>query len=126
MKGGDLSTWYDADFAEIKKAYPFFFRKYHFNWYKMLKTVYSDYNWEPWRFKKAPKNLYKDPMVMERILSEIERAFQIDSPEHWYRVSHSQLSNIGFISFIRRHGSLYEVLKMYRPNVDWDPKRFSL
>ncbi len=93
--------------------------------YLMLSTVYPNYNWVPFNFKRAPRNLINDPKFVEIILKEVENKLIIINLEDWYRVSISQLQKLGFNYLLfSKYGTLFETLKKYRPDYNWDETKF--
>jgi len=92
----------------------------------MLKKVYPQYKWLPWKFKALPKITYRDQAVVREALEYIEAKCEITKPEDWYRISRAQLLELGVESIISQNGGLYEVLKVSRPNFAWAEENFIL
>jgi hypothetical protein len=89
VKGSDLSPWYSVDFATLKKlgASSLLSLKYRFSFYNMLKSVYPEHDWIPWKFNRIPTTLGRDPEVIKRALAYVEVERNITRWEEWYLVS---------------------------------------
>ena len=93
VKGDDLSPWYEADVTAMKKfgagGILFLYRGRRFN---MLKSIYPGFDWDPWKFKTTPRMTNMDPAQMDRLISEVESALHIQTPEQWYLIVQSPFS----------------------------------
>jgi hypothetical protein len=127
VKEGDLSPWYGVDQKALTKMglAGLLREKYYTSHYAMLKKVYPEYNWLPWKFKALPKITYRDPNVVKQALEYIEQKCNVTKPEHWYRVSQSQLIDFGVSALISQNGGLYETLKSFRGDFPWVEENFA-
>ncbi len=78
----------------------------------------------PWKFHKSPRSLSADPTYLKAHFSDLERALKIDKAEDWYRISRRQVSEIGLRGVVNSAGSLYNFLREFRPDIEWDESRF--
>ena len=90
----------------------------------MLKAVYPDYNWMPWRFKVSPKGVSKDPNVLAMALDFAQKELEISDSSDWYRISMNQLKDIGIEEIIKQNGGLFFSLTTARPTVNWEQSSF--
>jgi len=49
----------------------------------------------------------------------------ISHPSDWYRVSIHQRNNFGGMTLIAKYGSLFDLLRKYRPHQEWNEVAFS-
>lgn len=79
VRGSDLSPWYKLTWAALKRfgVVSLIIDSYNGSRYTMLRHVYPEYDWFPWRFRKLPKLVGKDPLVMERALKFVETSLNI-------------------------------------------------
>jgi hypothetical protein len=90
----------------------------------MLRNIYAEHRWVPWKFKFLPRHIDKDPSVLKEALEYIEAQRKINKEEEWYRISKKELKELGVDTFIEQVGGLYEVLKKYRSDLPWDKSKF--
>jgi hypothetical protein len=125
IKDGDLSLWYSIAYADaVKHGFAELLRKYD-SLYDLLRNIYPDYDWMPWRFATIPKGASDDPEVMSKALKFVEKELKMTQPEDWYRVSVSQLSQIGVHHLLAKNGSVFRNLKKFRPEYDWQENKFA-
>ncbi len=91
----------------------------------MLSKVLNEYDWQPWKFHTLPKGLKNDRAVVDRALNTIEKELGITNLEDFYRISQSQLDQIGLGYFISQLGGLRSALRTYRPSFAWDETKFA-
>ena len=85
----------------------------------MLKSIYPEHKWIPWKFNRFPINAHLDEDVVAKALSFVEKERDIQSPEDWYGISENVLKEMGLLPLFSRLGGLYAVLKQHRPEVRW-------
>jgi len=90
----------------------------------MLRSVYPEHKWLPWKFKRLPRQIGRDDDAMKEALSYIEIERNIRSPEDWYRVSHRNLIDLGVAPMIHLGGGLFEVLRKYKADFKWEEDKF--
>lgn len=81
----------------------------------MLKRVYSEHEWVPWKFIKFPIEALRDSEIAQKALSEIESKLKIKDVEGWYEISLRDLRKVGVYPIVQSAGGLYKFLKLYRP-----------
>lgn len=90
----------------------------------MLREVYPEHEWLPWKFKKVPSNIGRDPLVVRQTLKYIESEKKLTQPQQWYDVSQTQLKQLGVLYLIQQMGGLYHVLKQSQGDFPWEETRF--
>lgn len=90
----------------------------------MLRHVYPEQQWEPWRFRKISQKLVTDQETVEMTVKAIEEKIcathdgkallQVDD---WFRLSKRQIREMGFATIIERNGGLKQVLERVRPEL---------
>ncbi len=59
------------------------------------------------------------------MLAETENILKIKNPVDWYRISEDQLHKLKVKYLLtRQYGSIFETLKKYRPEFNWDETKF--
>jgi hypothetical protein len=122
VRGDDLSPWYKVARTTMRRI-PFAHR-YNSSHYAMLKTVYPEHTWMPWKFHKLPVLLGRDPNIIEDILKYIAKELKIVKPEDWYGISKSDLRGLGVGLVVSQMGGLFHCLKTYKPEFDWEEGKF--
>ena len=122
----DLSPWYKVDRAHLRKlGFPSgLLLHYGSSLYALLRTVYSEHDWVPWKFAILPQNVASEPEIVERALRYVEKERQMKGPEEWYQVSLPVLRELGVAQIFAKVGGLSAILKNYRPSIFWDDDRF--
>jgi hypothetical protein len=90
--------------------------------YHMLSQVYPNYPWLPWKFTRFVSN---DPEIMNKAIDYVEKELRISQPEDWYRVSTRQLLHLGIYSVFTNFGTLFDVLRRFRPHYSLRESQFS-
>jgi hypothetical protein len=126
VRANDLSPWYNVTHPSL--------RKIGFRWalynsygngiYEMLKTIYPEHQWVPWRFAKLPTSVVRNPLFEKEALRYIEKERKLSKPEDWYRVTDESMKELGVFYLISKSGGLFEVLKKHRPEFRWQEEQF--
>lgn len=53
----------------------------------MLSTVYSEFEWLPWKFKLCPKNFWDNTTNQRKYLDWVAVQLNIKEPNDWYKVT---------------------------------------
>lgn len=108
----DLSPWYQVDNLTLRKlgiSTPLQ-EIYRGSLYLMLKTVYSDHEWLPWKFRVLPKGVIGDEVVIKKALEHVETELKISCLEDWEKVSKADLARLGVRRLIPTIGRLLELV----------------
>lgn len=127
VTGNDLSPWYDVEQTTTLRRYGcsgLLRSHYDSSQYKMLRKVYPEHDWQPWKFKRLPAKIGKDQEAMEKAIAFVEKEKRIQKPEDWYRISLADLMEVGVLSLITQVGGLCEALRMCRPDFPWEEEKF--
>ena len=54
----------------------------------MITSIYSNYNWLPWKFKQVPKGYWNDENNIKQYMNWLSDKLNIKTMEDWYNVSH--------------------------------------
>ena len=54
----------------------------------LVKTVYPNYKWLPWKFIQAPKGYWNDENNVKEYMNWLSEQLNIKTMEDWYRVSY--------------------------------------
>jgi hypothetical protein len=100
-------------------------RKYYTSFYEMLKTVYPEHTWDPFRFPMTQVSLAKNNAVtLEDAIVRLEEGLKLTEPQKWYRVTTKQVQSRGVYYLIQSHGGLYQALKKAKPDYSWEESKF--
>jgi hypothetical protein len=93
--------------------------------YDALKKFYPQHDWDPLRFSRVPQGYWTDENTQRAALERFGREkLGVKELDDWYSVSavdvHKELT---FLS--KKYGSLFDVLKRFYPQHNWDPLRLS-
>lgn len=99
--------------------------RYKGSHYFMLKAVYPEHDWVPWKFKTLPQHVGLDPDVLAQAITFVETEKKVLRPQDWYSISNRQLRELGVLSIIDTNGGLFESLKLSRPHFPWRKEMFA-
>jgi len=112
----DPSPWYRASFDDlVERGCGSILQYYKGSISKMLKSVYLERAWQPWRFAKLPKGLADDPQVLADLRREIEIKLNLSNDKDWHSISSEALYAIGVDKLVRKVGGLERLLSKTRP-----------
>jgi hypothetical protein len=60
--------------------------KYNDSISAMLSSVYPEYEWLPWKFKKCPKGLWENVNNLRRFMDWAAKELNIKEQNEWYNV----------------------------------------
>lgn len=64
-----------------------FLNKYNGSILQLLKSIYPDYEWLPWKFSQYPRNFWDDMQNQREYLDWVETQLNIKNKEDWYRIT---------------------------------------
>jgi hypothetical protein len=123
----DLSPWYNVTSKKLFRKFggPGLLHQYRGSLSAMLRKIYPEYDWLPWRFKRISSHVDQDPAVIRKLLSYIESEGSVAQPTDWYSVKNLKLKQLGVYSFVVRMGGLYQLLSRSHPEISWDKRRLT-
>lgn len=116
-----MSPWYKVTFEQLQDlgAGGLLGGKfYNESIYKMVKTVYPEHEWLPWKFESMPKKYWADPDVVLSVLRYLKRAFGLTSRGDWEKITRAQLKELGVLHVITQNGGLSVVLEKFLPALE--------
>lgn len=63
---------------------------------------------------------------MRKALEQISKDFLIRTNEDWYNVSRAAFNEMGLLTLMDKYGSVYNLVKEFIPNFEWDKEKFTL
>jgi hypothetical protein len=96
----EMSDWYKISF-KVNKKLSFQLKlkdlhkigglgmlyKYNYSHSLLLSSVYSDYNWLPWKFEHCPRNFWDKASNQRQFLDWAGKQLQIKDMNDWYKIS---------------------------------------
>jgi hypothetical protein len=108
----DMSDWYHVSykvnvifvllwtiFQDIVKigGYSLLKSKYNHSPSAMLRQVYSEYEWLPWKFDTCPTYFWDDPKNQRKFLEWASKQLSVKDMSDWYSVTYKVKINIAFL-----------------------------
>ena len=53
----------------------------------LMKSVYPNYKWLPWKFKQTPNGFWKDINNVKEYMNWLSEILDIKTMEDWYKVT---------------------------------------
>ncbi|MGA2254329.1 MAG: hypothetical protein ABSG53_06695 [Thermoguttaceae bacterium] len=76
--------------------------------------------WYEWKFRRAPKGFWKVVENRYRYLRWLGRELGFRRPEDWYRIQSEDIAGRYGGRLIKEYASLYDLLRDFLPQLDWD------
>jgi hypothetical protein len=73
--------------SEVVPVKHLLFRKYNESLPNLLKDVYPEYDWLPWKFEKVPLLFWDDIKNQQKFVKWAEKELKIKEMSDWYKVS---------------------------------------
>jgi len=122
IKSDDLDGYYLLKAKDLlSRGGSALLNRYRYNMFHLLRAVFPEVTWDPWRFRRVSKTLPDDPTVIHDAVKKVERILKIETAEEWYRVSMERLRGIPEGKAFSRIG-LFEALRHIYPNFEWDER----
>jgi hypothetical protein len=100
--------------------------------HKILKNIFPQFSWLPWKFQVLPMGFWKDPKqvqsyvdyLKEQLNIQVENALIcclcVKNMEDWYKVTNSEFEAKGGEKFLEHfRGSLFQALTSLYPDYEW-------
>jgi hypothetical protein len=99
--------------------------KYDHSLLKILKEMYPDHDWQPWRFGAVSRGYWEDENNQHRYMEWICNELKIEHPNNWRRITRRQIASKRGRTLLLRHGnSLTRTLNAIYPEYDWEIWKF--
>jgi len=80
--------------------------------YSLMKTVFPEYDWLPWRFPVTPKLSWNDDAILRKAVDYVEQQLKIEGGgDEWKRVSAAKLNDLGLLNLFHKSGGIDAVLE---------------
>jgi len=79
----------------------------------LLRAVFPEYDWLPWRFKYTPARSYEDPVVMKKAIAFVERELKLREVSEWHRVTLPKLRALGVDNLFLHNGGVVAALAKF-------------
>jgi hypothetical protein len=88
MKMKDLSDWYNITQREYSQfgGLTLLVKKYSSSPLRLLSTVYPEYNWLPWKFKKCPVGYWENRENVKKFMDWAGEQLVVTDFSDWYKV----------------------------------------
>jgi hypothetical protein len=122
--------WYNVSFAEVVSnlgAHTLLRKVHRGSTYSLLKTVYPEFEWNPFQFTITPNNILVQPDRQKQQMDQIGHELGIEKQEDWYAVCVKDVKAHGGDTLITNYynGSLYSALQAIYPEYNWNPLSFA-
>jgi len=108
----DFPMWYNISHEQIESnGGRAVLGHYGQSLYTLLKAVYREHDWLPWKFSSTPRGLWSDEEVLRRVVRYVEDSLKFKSKEDWHRISKDQLRALGVENFFVKNGGVAKALE---------------
>jgi hypothetical protein len=118
-----MEDWYKLQITDLKKnGAKGLLAKYNNSLYKLLSTIYPEYDWKPWLFQRVPRSYWANLDNQKKYLEWIKIKFNIQKFDDWYKLTAKDIKDNGGAGLLFHYnGSLFQTLKIIYPEYDWKP-----
>ena len=93
---------------------------YSMSMFKLLTSIYTEYEWLPWRFSRAPPGFWSDPLNQRKFMDWAAKELKINKLSDWHQVRCRDLDELGGKTLLKKHNySVTKVLQDIYPEHDW-------
>ncbi|KAF2072033.1 hypothetical protein CYY_006644 [Polysphondylium violaceum] len=94
---------------------------------KAVAEILKDkFQWNMWLFTHLPRGMYQDKEIVRGFIEFAKQYYEVTDMDDWYRVSWTQLRDIGGFNLIKKNGGLVKCLQEHYPHHQWDAEKFTL
>lgn len=118
-----FEDWYSFSGKNVYKlpGAATFMKKFDNSLNKALKTIYPNYPWEDFKFKRKRKNFWSDPSSKRRFLDFLYQKYNFSSLDDFYQISQKiLLQNGGKTVCNYSQQGVFNILKEAYPHHTWD------
>ena len=91
--------------------------KYNSSIYRLLTSVFPEFDFLPWKFSQAPKGILNRPNIILKAIKLAENKLNIKNGNDWNRVSMEDLKEIGVQKVFIRNGGIAKTLQKVYPEL---------
>ena len=119
----NLEDWYNVSIFTIRSyGGDEVMNIYHGSQVDVLKNIYPDHNWKPWKFLHSPKGFFNSRDNLYDFVDWLRNQLQLSTLEDWYRVSLRQIDKHSHSTIFRLRG-FSSILPEVYPDHKWDLKK---
>ena len=93
-------------------------------YFRLLKFVYSDYDWLPWKFKTIIDNFWQDEKNHKVYMDWLYKELNYKNIEDWYSISQDIIIKNYGCGLLCGYYSYYKLLENVYPEYKWLPWKF--
>ena len=117
---GDFEAWYKVSSSKFGELGGHSLLKTHgYSMHKLLKAVYPEHDWLPWKSLQAPKFVLLDKDVVAKAVHIAESKLGITETNDWHRISMDQIKSIEEAKVFEHNGGIIPTLSRVYPCIDW-------
>lgn len=117
--------WYSVSVNDVNAIglSGLFSHYYNGSLFPALVSVYSEFEWDPYRFESIPRSHSLDVKKKKhrQVLDRIASRLQIVSQRDWYRITTKQFQREDSAFLESYNGSLYNALRHVYSEFEWNP-----
>ncbi len=100
------------------------------NFYKgspqlIIKSVFKNYNWLPWKFENTPLNFWNDINNQKLYMDWLFKELGYETMEDWYRLTKNDLVKNHSGGLIVKYNKFTDILKNVYKEYKWDELKFN-
>ncbi len=88
--------------------------------YAAVQDCFPEYDWKPWLFVQVSPGFWDSPANRRSYLDWLGNELGFRRPEDWYRIESAEILRRHGSSLIHSFPSLYDLMREYLPQLEWD------
>jgi very-short-patch-repair endonuclease len=130
LKYESMEDWYKTTNIIVSKNHGcgLLSSYYNLSIQKMLKTIYPDYKWIPWKFERVSNNFWDDEENQRNYIKWLFKELKYETIEDWYKINQQDFNNNhggGLVNTLYSKKSNYKklIISCY-PTFNWEEDKF--
>jgi hypothetical protein len=113
LKYETMEDWYKLDLNDIKNNFGNGLihkidNTSSSNVCSLLKSIYPEYNWIPWKFNNVGKKYWDNLNNQRNYMDWLFKELKYESMEDWYKISFTDIKNNHGNGLLSKHGNMID------------------
>ena len=125
LKIQELNDWYHVKGTAVRSITPSLLLHHKNSVFNLVRSVYADHAWQPWKFSHVPRNTWNDASLRRALLDFVSQRSGFERPEEWYHLTPSQMPRELRVPLKKYSNNLCKLLNDTYTDHKWLPWKFN-
>jgi hypothetical protein len=124
----DISDWYKTTQEDFHSNYGSALLRYYYDssHKSIIKTIYPEYNWLPWKFNVLPEGFWNDINNVKEYMEWLYKELGYFKMEDCYDLTRNKLEDNFAGSLFNKYDNILSILTAIYPGYKWLPWKFKV